>query len=171
MANASVKKLVKENADRLKALQQMILATNAIYMLVRCVVSYKTFSSTDAALWATFAIMYALPYMFIASAAKVTYSDTGALLDGGIDIGQAGVLEYAHDALYVTALAHVGTVFSPYAALLLAVIPLFVVFSAAKYLCGGPSQPSDNADVGAKGDSALGLSRKERRRQDRSGKM
>jgi hypothetical protein len=173
MANASVKALVKSNSARLKVLQQLILATNAIYLVVRCGVLYASFTSTDAALWATFAIMHLLPYIFISSAAKVTYSATGVLVDGGEDIGRPGVFEYAHDMLYLTALAHVGSVFTPYAALLLAVIPMFVVYTAVKYFCDGSGTKDDDAgvDFGVPMDDALGISRKERRRHDRTSKM
>lgn len=172
MANSSAKNLLRSNKLRLRQLRQLILATNAVYLVIRGGVFRSTFDQTSASLAAVFVALYAGPYIFLTWAARPVYAPSGALQAPGEDLAQPGVLEYTHDAIYVTALAHVGCIFSPYAVLLLSVMPLFVGAALCAKCCGsGGGDAEDEADAAAAADTfGAGMSRKDRRKAERSGK-
>lgn len=168
MANSATKKLVQANKKRLQLLKQVILATNVVFAVVRAGIFRSSFDKSSALVWAVFVTLYAGPYLFLASAGRPTYSN-GALVDGGEDLSKPGVLEYAHDTVYVTALAQIGCIFTPYAVLLLSIIPLFLMFMLCSQCCGG-SSGSDEAAETDMGSDLAGMSRKDRRRAEREAK-
>lgn len=173
MANSSAKNLIRANNARLRQLRQLILATNAVYLVIRGGVFRSTFDQTSASLAGLFLALYAGPYIFLAWAARPVYSPSGALQAPGEDLSQSGVLEYTHDGIYVTALAHIGCIFSPYAVLLLSVMPIAASVMLCAKCCGNGSggDAEDEADaVAAANALGPGMSRKDRRKAERSGK-
>jgi small-conductance mechanosensitive channel len=163
MANTSAKSRLRANTARLKLLRQVILGTNAIFAVVRGGVFYSSFSFATGAVWALFCLLYTASYAWLAIAARPTYSQRN-LVDGGDDISAPGLNEYAHDAVYVTALAHLGFIFSRYSTLLLIAMPLYAIYAVC---CGGPRSPPpmDTDDT----SELAGLSRKQRRQAERGG--
>lgn len=165
MANTSAKKLVKCNAKRLATLQQLIGATNLVFAVVRAGLFYQTFTSQTAIAWAAFAVLTAVPYAFIASAARPSYVD-GAIVSGGLDIGQAGVFEYAHDLIYITALVQVLFILTPFALVIFSVVPMYLLYVSCCSGCGAESQGVTGMDDKDMGEYAT-MSRKERRKMER----
>jgi SRP-independent targeting protein 2/TMEM208 len=166
MANTSAKGRLKANAARLKILREVILGTNAVFAVVRGGAFYRSFSVTTGSVWAIFCVLYAVAYAFLATGARPTYSGT-TLIDGGDDISAPGLNEYAHDTIYVTALAHLGTIISPYFVLLLAIMPIYGIYS----ICVAGSTSASLAESQTAADDSrsnlAGLSRKERRQAER----
>lgn len=175
MANSSAKNLIRANNARLRQIRQLILATNAVYLVIRGGVYRSTFDQTSVSLVALFLALYAGPYMFLAWAARPVYSQSGVLQSPGEDISQAGVLEYTHDGIYVTALAHIACIFSPVVGVLLfCVMPLVAGIMLCARCCGSGSggDAEDEAEsVAAANALGAGVSRKDRRRAERSGKQ
>jgi hypothetical protein len=166
MANTSAKGRLRTNAARLKILRQVILGTNAVFAVVRGGAFYHSFSVTTGSIWAIFCALYAAAYAFLAMGARPTYSGN-TLVDGGDDISAPGLNEYAHDTIYVTALAHLGTIFSPYFVLLLVIMPIYGIYA----VCVAGSASLRVAESQTAADESMstlsGLSRKERRQAER----
>lgn len=92
------KKRLEQNQGRLAALRIAILVTTALYIVMRLVIRASTRSG-----WHWFGLVVTLmahgaSYLAIAAAAQPTYSDTGALLDGGGDLNKGTASAY-HDVL------------------------------------------------------------------------
>lgn len=165
MANTAQKSLVKTNSARLKMLTQIILATNVVFAVIRGGVFHSSFSTSTTGIWCFLCLLYAGPYVFLKSLAKPTYVE-GNLVDGGGDLSGKGVVEYAHDTIYLTALAQIGCIFSPYSILLLAVIPVYATYAIVANMCS-KSQADDSEEYSENDFSLSGLSRKERRKAER----
>ena len=86
----------------------------AIYIAYRVYYLWDTFSSYHMAGAGILATVYAICYFMLAQAASPKYAPLnkgGALISGGTDLDQSGVLEYTWDMLYVTMFVQLGTGF------------------------------------------------------------
>lgn len=165
MANSSAKKLIRANAARLRRLLLTILASHAAYLLVRVVLRRATLDALHLVAWLVLAGASAAPFFLLWTAARPRYFDDGTLVHGGEDIAAPGVLEYAHDLIYVAVAAQLGLLVSPWALLLLAVVPAYAVYASC---CAAKGEAAHDVaeDLPAAAGFA-GLSRKERRKAER----
>lgn len=169
MAQSSAKKVIKSNARRLTILRAIIGITNVLYGLVRGVIFRQSFTLFDKAGWIILGLLYGLSFYTIWTAARPAYDKDGNLIHGGEDVSKAGILEYAHDAIYVCVVTQLGMIFTSWACLLLLAIPsygCYLAFSSGIFSSLGGNGP--NGDERLTGSEALaGMSRKERRKAER----
>lgn len=118
-------------------------------------------------------MLYAIPLSLIWVAARPQYAADGSIVHGGDDVSKSGILEYAHDVIYVTIVTQLGLLFSRWALTLLLVIPAYVVYfvlSAGVFAPRAGNNGDDNDERNAGGDrdaQFASMSRKERRKADR----
>lgn len=160
MANSSAKKQLKSNTQRLNALKVAILTANVLYAAVH-VLFRGPLTTFHKVSWLFLSLSYALPFYFIWIAAKPTYSDTGALIDGGSDVTASGVLEYAHDLIFLTVFVQVGLLFSRWTLLFYLVAPAYATYCMCIHMMASSPEEEDVQD------NYTNISRKERRKADR----
>lgn len=164
MANSSAKKLYKSNALRLNTLRQTIFFMNLMFA-VRQLLNSQKFTVFYRVAWPILLAIYIAPYLFISSAAKATYSETGDLIDAGMDIGAGGILEYCHDLIYLTIFAQFGLMFTKWALLVFLAVPMYATYV---YCASGASMSGgDGAEEEAEAENYAGMSRKDRRKAQR----
>lgn len=163
MANSSAKKVIKANAARLNRLRITILLANIAYFLVRFVLLRSTFDSFYLTAWILLSVVTALAFYFLSNAARPRYFDDGSLMDGGEDISSPGVLEYAHDLIYLAVLVQFGLLLTKWALLILAIVPIYGIYASC---CsdGNTNHPVVNE---AETPDFAAMSRKERRKMER----
>nr|SVE77354.1 EOG090X0IGL [Daphnia lumholtzi]SVE77977.1 EOG090X0IGL [Daphnia lumholtzi]SVE78606.1 EOG090X0IGL [Daphnia lumholtzi] len=122
-ATKGQKQIVEENVATLSFYRNMSVAAVAIYLLF-CGVFWSTTSSFDIALICLSAFAQFCCYRFMAYMAKAKYSETGQLLDGGIDLNmESGISEHIKDAIILTSATEVLSSISSYFWLILLVVP------------------------------------------------
>lgn len=136
-----------------------IAAVNATYALVRGVVYRRRFGAANGAAWAVCGVVELAAMGMLYAASRPTH-ENGAIVDGGTDINASGgVMEYVRDLLYVSLLVQLLCIASPYALLLLLVVPAYALYAIAAARSSVP-------DYGGAAQEAP-LSRKERRKRER----
>lgn len=169
MAKSSAKKVIKSNASRLTTLKIIIGITNVLYGVVRVGMFRGSFTVFDKVGWAILGILYGLPFYTIWTAARPAFDKDGNLIHGGEDVSKAGVLEYAHDVIYVCVVTQLGMTLTRWASLLLLVIPAYGGYLA--FSSGLLSSPAADASIPGddltNGGALASMSRKERRKAER----
>lgn len=166
MANSSAKKRVKANSARLTRLRLCIAAANAAYLFALFLrrANLRTF---DLAAWAFLLVTTLAPFYLLWTAARPRYFDDGQLLDGGEDISAPGVLEYAHDTIYVSLLTLVLLIITRWALLVFACVPVYAVYASC---CQGKSRGVEEEEEDQAVSQFAAMSRKERRKAEREAK-
>lgn len=167
MANSSAKKLIKANAARLTNLKIAIAAANLFFAVFRLILFRSSFTTFFKISWVAILIVYALPFYLIWSTARPTFSPDGSILSGGHDISKPGLLEYAHDIIYLTILVQALLSFSRFALLLFLVIPGYIIYTWASSTFGNSENQGDD-DNNAEPEDFTHMSRKDRRKADRA---
>ncbi|XP_037671483.1 transmembrane protein 208 isoform X1 [Choloepus didactylus] len=109
------KQIFEENRETLKFYLRIILGANAIYCLVTLVFFYSS-----ASFWAWMALgfslaVYGASYHSMSSMARASFSEDGALMDGGMDLNmEQGMAEHLKDVILLTAIVQVLSCFSLY---------------------------------------------------------
>jgi hypothetical protein len=88
--------------------------TQALYIAYRVAYLWSTFSGWHIAGYSILLLVYAVCYFMLSRAAAPTYkplNEGGALVSGGSDLSQGGVIEYTWDMLYTTIFVHLTTGF------------------------------------------------------------
>lgn len=132
MARASAKNRLRQNKQRLRVLQLLLLGVNAAY-LARLAI--KRFPPVDTVLVVlNNAVMY-IAYATLSSAATPNYDVTsGELVDAGADLSSAGVLEYCNDLVYVCGATQLLASVSQWFWLLALVVPAFAGYKAWRHV-------------------------------------
>jgi hypothetical protein len=118
------KQIVDENASTLKFYVYIITAVNAVYLLLTYLVFWESFTTFYIVLFLAVNAIYFGSYQFLSSMARPTYSETGALLDGGIDLNMyEGMAEHMKDLILLTASTQSLTLLSNYFWFLLLLAP------------------------------------------------
>ncbi|PXF48571.1 hypothetical protein BWQ96_01740 [Gracilariopsis chorda] len=164
MANSSAKKLYKANAKRLSLLRTAIIFSNLLHVLP--FVIKRSIPRFHQIVFPILLMVYALPYMFLRSAAQPTFDAYGSIVDAGSDISGAGLLEYCHDLLFLTMVVQVGMLFTKWMLLVFLVVPVFTVYK----MCASPFSSSGTQGEEEELDEYAFMSRKERRKADRKAK-
>ena len=106
------KKLSKQGEEPTRALPHA--ARQALYIANRMWRLWETFSGWHMCAFAITTVAYAVCYFLLARAGSPKYAPLekgGALISGGSDLSQAGVIEYTWDMLYVTIFVQLTTGF------------------------------------------------------------
>ncbi|GAB2293169.1 hypothetical protein Dimus_027377 [Dionaea muscipula] len=131
MANQGAKKRKEENARHMSNLLRLIIACNVIYIVVRALILYSSFTWKHWIGLILTTAAYVLPYQQLANMAKPTYADDGELEDGGFDMRSGGVCEYLHDIIYITSFVQIASIFSGKFWYTYLVIPAFGAYKAS----------------------------------------
>ncbi|XP_053126558.1 transmembrane protein 208 [Hemicordylus capensis] len=109
------RQIFEENKDTLKFYLRIILGANAIYGLVNLVVFYSAASLSTWIVFVFSLMVYGASYRSMNSMAKPTFTDDGALADGGIDLNmEQGMAEHLKDVILLTAIVQVLSCLSLY---------------------------------------------------------
>lgn len=164
MANSSAKKLVKANSARLTRLRLIIVAANLFYIVLRLILRRSSIETFHVATWAFLLLTTLAPFYLLWTAARPRYFDDGQLLDGGEDISRPGVLEYAHDTIYISLVTLVALTLTKWALAIFAILPIYATYAS----CFAAKEPNQ---LDAEEDEAVSqfaaMSRKERRKAER----
>jgi len=143
----------------------IIGGANLIFALIRALIFRKSFTTFDAVIWGLLLLLYTPPFALLWFTARPVYSEHGSLISGGDDISAPGLLEYAHDLIYLTVFVQVGLIFSRWALLVFSLIPIYAVYAFCFANGSGLSNLRDEPEEEL--DQMAGMSRKERRKADR----
>lgn len=122
MANQSAKKRVEDNGRRLSVLLYIILGSSSLHCAVKLMLwSSSATRSTYVAAIGSIAVQLAIfaslrsmastsdtrssHIVHVSLTTAPTYSMTGELLDGGVDLKMKGTCEYLQDVVYLVALS------------------------------------------------------------------
>ncbi|XP_060535336.1 transmembrane protein 208 [Cylas formicarius] len=95
------KQIVEENQSTLKFYRNMALIANALSL---CIIIAIYNSTISIVLYLFSCVVYVGAYQFMAYMARATYSETGQLLDSGVDLNmEGGVAENVKDVIILTA--------------------------------------------------------------------
>ncbi|KAK9298298.1 hypothetical protein QLX08_008309 [Tetragonisca angustula] len=122
-ATKGAKQIVEENKTTLNFYQNMIIGAIAIYFTVTML--FFNFSTLSTTLTVFSAIVYIGSYQFMKYIAHATYSESGQLLDSGIDLNmEGGIAEHVKDLIILTSGVQVLSLISNYFWLLWFLVPL-----------------------------------------------
>ncbi|XP_008807068.1 transmembrane protein 208 homolog [Phoenix dactylifera] len=136
MANQGAKKRKEENRKHMAMLLRVIIASNVIYVLVRMLIFYSTFTWKHWVGLLITSVAYGVSYQQLANMAKPTYSNDGELLDGGYDMTTGGVCGYLHDVIYITSFVQLTSIISGKFWWTYLVIPAFGAYKVSGLLKG-----------------------------------
>jgi hypothetical protein len=129
MANQGAKKRKEENEKHMRMLWNLILICNAIYVVLRLGVRYRSVSWKHGLGLCVTSAAYKLVYDQLAAMAKPSYDTiTGELTDGGFDMSTGGLCSYLHDILYITAFVQIASILSDKFWFAYLVIPIFAFY-------------------------------------------
>lgn len=164
MANSSAKKLYRANTKRLSLLRIAIIISNLLYILPFII--KRSIPRFHQIAFPILLAVYALPYIFLRSAANPTFDAYGSIVDAGSDISGPGLLEYCHDLIFLTMVVQVGLIFTKWMLLVFLVVPFFAVYK----MCASPFYSSPDQGTEEEPDEYAFMNRKERRKADRKAK-
>ncbi|CAG0900987.1 unnamed protein product [Darwinula stevensoni] len=117
-ATKGQKQILQENAETLKFYRNMIIGSNSIYLFTNCLLR-STFPTGELVLFILAAAVFIGSYQFMSYMAKPTYGQSGALVDGGVDLNlEAGIAEHVKDLVILTSACQVLSLASLYVWLL-----------------------------------------------------
>ncbi|KAF2901219.1 hypothetical protein ILUMI_04963 [Ignelater luminosus] len=94
------KQIVEENVSTLNYYRNMAIGANALSLII--LVFYNSYISIFLYLFSC--VIYIGAYQFMTYMAKAKYSDSGQLLDSGVDLNmQGGIGEHVKDIIILTA--------------------------------------------------------------------
>lgn len=127
----------------MKKLFHIIIACNAIYVLVRLLIFHSTFTWKHWVGLVVTSFAYWFPYQQLAKMANPSYDDDGELLDGGFDMSTGGVCGYLHDVIYITSFVQLMSIISGKFWYTYLVIPAFGAYQIFGLTRGFFSQSSE----------------------------
>ncbi|PSN35986.1 Transmembrane protein 208 [Blattella germanica] len=95
-ATKGQKQIVEENTATLNFYRNMVFIANGIYLTVTCVF-FDAFSMQMIVMFLFSAAAYIGSFQFMAYMARPNYTDSGQLLDSGIDLNmEGGIADSGH---------------------------------------------------------------------------
>ncbi|KAJ8303614.1 hypothetical protein KUTeg_020010 [Tegillarca granosa] len=118
------KQIVEENKSTLNFYFYIVTGVNVVYFALSYLFFWETFTFGYMCL-ASLALSVSLgSYKFLSMMAKAKYSETGVLLDGGIDLNmESGMAEHAKDLILYTSIVQSLSIISNYFWLLWLLVP------------------------------------------------
>ncbi|XP_067012322.1 transmembrane protein 208 [Anabrus simplex] len=96
------KQILEENQATLNFYRNMVFIANGIYLTVMCIIA-DTYGVSTILLFLFSAAAYIGSYQFMAYMARPNYSDSGQLLDTGVDLNmEGGIAEHVKDLIILT---------------------------------------------------------------------
>ncbi|KAJ2742326.1 hypothetical protein GGI20_004569 [Coemansia sp. BCRC 34301] len=134
MANQSAKRIAQENAARLAVIDKAYMFVNIVYILVRFVLQYKSINWTETVLYLVTVGIESFLYVNLYKVSRPRYDPGGVLIDSGTDLGQAGVVSYMFDYIYVSWLVHLLSLLTKWAWALYLAIPVYLAYAFGPYI-------------------------------------
>ncbi|KAK6629218.1 hypothetical protein RUM43_003035 [Polyplax serrata] len=107
------KQIVTENQETLVFYRNMVFGATAIYFVGMML--FSSFKTVDIVMALLAIASYTGAYQFMVYMSKAKYSDSGQLLDSGVDLNmQGGVAEHVKDLIILTAGCQVLSLYSNY---------------------------------------------------------
>ncbi|XP_066290634.1 transmembrane protein 208-like isoform X1 [Branchiostoma lanceolatum] len=123
------KQIVEENKATIKFYLYVIAGANALYFLPTLFLYWDSFSWVTGCLLGFATLVYLASLQSMRSMARPTYSESGALMDGGIDLNmESGMAEHLKDIVLLTAIVQVISIFSNYFWLLWLLVPGYAFY-------------------------------------------
>lgn len=108
------KQILEENKETLKFYQYMILGANAAYLVVTLTL-FDLFNFFNMFMLVLTTALYIASYQFMSYMTKAKFSETGQLLDAGVDLNLVGgIAEHVKDMIILTAGTQVLSLISNY---------------------------------------------------------
>ncbi|XP_072013872.1 transmembrane protein 208-like [Amphiura filiformis] len=118
------KQIAEENKATLKFYFNIMAGASAAFILVRLLWWLESFTWVNWLALIFASSIYVGCYQFMASMAKATYSQTGQVVDGGLDLNmESGMAEHVKDIILMTAIVQVLAILWDYFWLLWLLIP------------------------------------------------
>ncbi|XP_071957878.1 transmembrane protein 208-like isoform X2 [Antedon mediterranea] len=121
-----------------------------LHILVRLLWYYHSFLWYNWVLLLSSILTYLGCYKFLSTMAKATFSETGSLVDGGIDLNmESGMAEHVKDIILLTAIVQFLGMFSDYCWLLWLAAPIrafwliWVNFLSPWFFAPAPPEPDE----------------------------
>ncbi|CAA2998793.1 transmembrane 208 homolog [Olea europaea subsp. europaea] len=130
----------------MRNLLRLILASNAIYLVIRVGIFHSSFTWKHWAGLILTSLAYVIPYKQLSAMAKPSYGDDGELLDGGFDMSTGGICGYLHDIIYITCFVQVTSIISEKFWYIYLVIPGFAAYQLWGLVKGFLPQGSEGVD-------------------------
>ncbi|XP_033223898.1 transmembrane protein 208 [Belonocnema kinseyi] len=122
-ATRGSKQIVEENVSTLNFYMYMIVAALGIYLTSMLVLFEFTTLTITMTIFS--GLLYAGCYRFMSYMAQAKYTETGQILDSGVDLNmEGGIAEHVKDIIILTSLVQVLSLISNYFWLLLTLAPL-----------------------------------------------
>lgn len=147
-ATRGKKQIVEENKDTLRFYRNLSCGASASYVLY-VFVWLRLLSIGYTVIFILCLGLYASCYYFMARVSHPKYSDTGSLIDGGIDLNmEGGFAENIKDLMIITAGCQLLSLFSDYFWFLWLLVPIRVGWLFWSYfIMPYISQPTDSPVV------------------------
>ncbi|XP_053994359.1 transmembrane protein 208 [Hylaeus volcanicus] len=117
------KQIVEENRTTLSFYRNMIIGALGIYFIIMMLFFEFTTSSITLSIFS--GIVYIASYQFMTYITKATYSESGQLLDSGIDLNmEGGIAEHVKDIIILTSGVQILSLISNYFWFLWLLVPL-----------------------------------------------
>merc|ERR1712071_281742 len=135
-ATKGQKQIAEENVATLSFYRNMSLIAIAVYSS-SCILLWSAVTTTNLVLICLCAFAQFCCYRLMAYMAKTKHSETGQLLDGGVDLNmEAGISEHIKDAIILTSVVEILASFSSYFWFLMLVVPCRLFFMLWKNFLG-----------------------------------
>ncbi|KAJ8976904.1 hypothetical protein NQ317_014075 [Molorchus minor] len=141
------KQIIEENVTTLNFYRNMAIGANALSLII--LVFYH--SAISIVLYLFSILVYIAAYQFMAYMSRAKYTETGQLLDSGVDLNmEGGIAEHVKDIIILTAGCQLSAVISNYFWLLWLLAPIRGGWIAWKnilqpyFFQEGPAQPEVN---------------------------
>ncbi|CAK9798155.1 Transmembrane protein 208 [Anthophora quadrimaculata] len=123
VATKGAKQIVEENITTLSFYQNMIIGAIGTYFTVMML--FFNFTTLSITLTIFSGIVYIGSYQFMKYIAHATYTESGQLLDSGIDLNmEGGIAEHVKDLIILTSGVQILSLISNYFWLLWLLVPL-----------------------------------------------
>ncbi|XP_015602516.1 transmembrane protein 208 isoform X2 [Cephus cinctus] len=123
VATKGAKQIVEENVSTLSFYRNMVFGAAGIYLTAMMV--FFEFTTLTITLTILSGIVYVASYQFMGYMAKAKYTESGQLLDSGVDLNlEGGVAEHVKDLIILTSGVQILSLISNYFWLLWLLVPL-----------------------------------------------
>ncbi|KAJ2053241.1 hypothetical protein GGI03_000564 [Coemansia sp. RSA 2337] len=144
------------------------LAINALYILVRFVLQYRSINWTETILYLATVAIESFLYLNLYKVSRPRYDPGGILIDSGTDLSQPGLVSYMFDYIYVSWLVHLLSLLTKWAWCLYLAIPVYLAYAFGPYVLQFIRSQSGTAAAGpASAAAAEGDSEKDKKRQEK----
>ncbi|KAI9016060.1 hypothetical protein DFJ74DRAFT_679391 [Hyaloraphidium curvatum] len=132
MARSADKKVVASNASLLRYLRLALLAANALYLLLRLLWQWSSYSRSDLVWYLSSQTASVAVYRQLAAMAAPAYGAGGEIVSGGEDLlGSGMIVQIMLDLVYIGVFVTVGVIFSDRFWWTYSLIPLYGIYKAA----------------------------------------